>query len=527
MISTDDRFHQAAFGQIISPLVKLYMAFDKQIDMGSFFVLDKSELDGPDLVKAAAIDTPAQNWDFYKYSDFTDRLVSVGWERRLEFPYQVQCGMMDFTLSNTDGYFIPLSPKSSIGELNLPARPFRAYAGFCNGVDMIPQMVGLTQGLPDLNTNSHTVDYHGVDFLYDICNQPLTSVIDMRDVTADQVIAAILEDYGLAPGQYSLAKGRYNIPFVFFDIGESAGTALKQLVQSENGFLWLDEKGIVRFETSGSINSDTDIVAKFSDYHIMSITPARFDNIVNRVRITAEVREVQEWQEVYAKSESVETVSTSLWVVPANSSIEVKCNLSDPCYDVRAPQLGRASDVSWFTAIDQSLAEVSSGITATGVLSSNTFTITFTNNHAYPVEINEMKLWGEPAKVYDVLDYDAYDDESVEKYGEQLLEITDNQFFQTYQQADQYARSVISQRKDYDRTVEMQVKGDFALQLMDLIEIETEGGDYDGIYRVEGIEYSWDGSNLITNLTLTGGKEIKVGEFTLNISKLNGEDLIQ
>ena len=527
MISVGDKFHQAAFGQIINPIVKLYIAFDKQIKLGSFFTLNKSELNGSDLLKAASIDTPAQNWDFYDYIDYTDRLVSIGWERRLEFPYQIQCGVMDFTLENTDGYFIPLSPKSAIGDLNLPSRPFRAYAGYRNGIDMIPQMVGLTQGLPDLNTNSRTVDYHGIDFLYDICSQPLNTVVDMRDVTTDQVIAAILEAYGLAPTQYSLAKGRYKVPFVFFDIGESAGTALKQLVQSENGFLWLDEKGMVRFETSGTIDGDTDIVAKFTDYNIMSLTPGRLDNIVNRVRINAEVREVQEWQEIYTKSESIKTVSNSLWVVPANSTTVVSCNLSDPCYDVVAPKLGRAADVSWFTAIDEHLNEVTTGITATGVLSSNAYTIAFTNNHSYPIEINEMKLWGEPAKVYDVIDYEAYDDESVEKYGDQLLEITDNRFFQTYYQADQYAKSVISQRKDYDRNIEVQVKGDFSLQLMDLVEIETTVGDYNGIYRVSGISYSWDGKQLVTSLTLTGGKQIEAGKFTLNISNLNGEDLIQ
>ena len=72
-----------------------------------------------------------------------------------------------------------------------------------------------------------------------------------------------------------------------------------------------------------------------------------------------------------------------------------------------------------------------------------------------------MKLWGEPAKVYDVIDYDAYDDESLEKYGDQLLEISDNRFFQTYYQADAFARSIIAQRKEYGRVVEAQIKGDF------------------------------------------------------------------
>lgn len=528
MINVSDAFHTAAFGQVINPLVKLYVSFDKELLMGQFFTLDKSQLDGPDILKSSTTDMPAQNWDFYKYRDFTDRLVSVNWERRLEFPYQIQCGQADFTLDNTDGYFTPMNPHSSIGEVNLPSRPFRLYAGYNGGAQIIPQLVGLTQGLPDMNNSSCTVDYHGIDFLYDICSHSLRNIVDMREVTTDQVIAAILQDYGLAPAQYSLAKGRYTVPFVFFDIGEDAGTALKQLVQSENGYMWLDEKGIVRFETVASINGETEISAHLTDYDIMELKSGNFDDIINHVRIQAEIREVQEWQEVYVKGAGGEREGWSgIWAIYPNDSIEVSCSLSNPCYDVVVPKLGKSSDVSWFTAKDQSGNEVKDSVTATGKLTSNAYIITFHNNHAYPIKIDEVVLWGEPAKVYDVINYDAYDDESVEKYGDKVLEISDNRFFQTTYQADAYARSIIAQRKEYGRTVEAKIKGDFSFQLMDQIEIETTAGDYNGIYRILGISYSWNGRELVTNLTLNGGQEIAPGVFTLNVSRLNGEDLIQ
>lgn len=527
MINVSSAFHAAAFGQIINPLVKLYVSFGKELMMGEFFTLDKSMLGGPDLLKSSTTDVPAQNWDFYKYSDFTDRLVSVNWERHLEFPYQIQCGQADFTLDNTDGYFTPMNQHSSIGEVNLPARPFRVYAGFNGEANIIPQIVGLTQGMPDMNSGSCTVDYHGVDFLHDICNHALRNIVDMRDVTTDQVIAAILQDYGLAPSQYSLAKGRYTVPFVFFDIGEDAGTALKQLVQSENGYMWLDEKGTVRFETVSSLNGHVGIEAKLTDYDIVELRSGDADDIVNHVRIQAEIREVQEWQEVYVKTSSADSNSTSLWVVRPNATLEISCGLSDPCYDIVAPELGKAADVSWFTALDSSGKEVTSGVSAQGRLTSNAYIITFTNTHAYAVEIDELKLWGEPAKVYDIVNYDAYDDESVEKYGDNVLEISDNRFFQTTYQADAYGRSIIAQRKDYGRNIEAQIKGDFSFQLMDQVEIETTAGDYNGVYRVLGISYSWNGKELVTNLTLNGGQEIAPGVFTLNVSRLNDEDLIQ
>lgn len=528
MIGVSDNFHSAAFGQIIQPVLKLYVSFSKQLKEGGFFTLGQSQLDGPDLLKFAASDADTQSWDFYNFADYSDRLVSVSWERRLEFPYQIQCGMADFSLSNTDGFFTPLNAASAIGTDNLPARPAKIVAGFSFGdrTEMVPQMVGITDGMPTTQSASKTVDYHMIDFLYDICNQTLKTVVNMREARTDEVIAAILQSYGLAPSQYNLAPGRYKIPFVFFDVGASIGDALKKLVQAENGFMWLDEKGVVRFIPSGGIAGATEIVATLEDYHIMSLETGDLSDIVNHVKLTADLREVQEYQEVYAKSDSSESVSASLWVVPGKGEFTISCSLGDPCYDVVAPTQGKSSSVSWFTAVNSNGYEVAGGVTATGVLSSNSYTITFTNNNGFPVEISEMKLWGEPAKVYDVLDYDAYDDESVAKYGDQILEITDNQFFQTYTQANAFARTLIRQHAEYGRTIEASIKGDFAFQLLDLIQINTSNTAYNGIYRIMGISYEYSNNRLTTNLSLNG-TNIEPGKFTLNVSKLNGEDKIQ
>lgn len=528
MINVSEQFHKLAFGQIISVAMRLSISFGKNLRGGGFFTLNQSQLNGSDILKFAASNADTQGWDFYDYSDYSDRLVSCSWERSLEFPYQLQSAMADFTLDNHDGYFTPVSTKSPIGENNLPARPIKLSAGFTGGTiqEQVPQFVGITEGLPSINTAGATVSYHAIDFLYNICNQTLRATIDMRDARTDEVIAAILESYGLSPTQYKLARGQFTIPFVFFDIGDSIGDALKQLVQSENGYMWLDEEGVVRFENSSAFAGNTEPVAELSDYDIMSLESGSFSDIVNHVKISAELREVQEWQEVFTKSESTETISTSLWVVPANGTFTIGCSLGDPCYDIVAPTLGRASSVSWFTAFDEHLEPVEDGITASGVLSSSSYTITFTNTHDYPVEINEMKLWGEPAKVYDVLDYDAYDDESVEKYGDQVLEISTNQFFQTYNQASIFARTLIKQRGNYNRIVKAQIKGDFSFQLLDMIKIATTSGVYDGLYHILGVSYEMERGRLTTYLNLNGAS-IEDGVFTLNVSKLNGEDLIQ
>ena len=80
MINVSNSFHSAAFGQIINPIVRLYISFDKQLSEGGLFTLDESALDGPDLLKFAASNADTQSWDFYDYKDITDRLVSVSWD---------------------------------------------------------------------------------------------------------------------------------------------------------------------------------------------------------------------------------------------------------------------------------------------------------------------------------------------------------------------------------------------------------------------------------------------------------------
>lgn len=533
MIGVIDNFHSAAFGQIIQPILRLYVSFDKSLSEGSFFRLNQSQLNGPDILRFAASDADTQSWDFYNYVDYSDRLVSMSWERSIEFPYTVQCGMADFTLDNTDGFFTPMNPKSAIGANNLPARPIRISAGFksLDGAEAIPQMAGITEGMPSTYANAKTVGYHAVDMLQNICGQTLKSVVIARDSRTDEIIADILQSCGLAPSQYSLARGRFTIPFAFFDVGASVGDALKQIVQAEGGFMWLDELGVIRFETYAGRSGVAEVVATLSDYQIMSLESGDLSEIINHVKINAELREVQEYQEVYTKSSSLpsspgQVNPDSLWVVPARGTKTISCGLSDPCYDVVAPTIGRASSVSWFTAVNLNLVPVTSGVTATGVLSSKAFNITFTNDNGYNVIIDEMKLWGEPAKVYEVLDYEAYDEESMDSYGDQLLEIGDNQFFQTYQQANSFASTVLKNRSEYNRIIKAEIKGDFAFQLLDLIKIDTSSEQYNGIYQITSISYDYSNYRLTTKLTLNA-TPIYEGEFTLNVSQLNGEDLIQ
>ena len=519
MISVSDGFHKAARGQIIKTIIAPYISFAKDYDPDiTFFTLDQSILDGTDIL--ATTDTnPLQIWDLYNYIDYSDRLVGLTLSRSVEFPYTVQIAQCDITFDNHDGYFTPGSG-GTIDQYNLPSRPVRVYAGY-EGQGAVPQLVGLTSQMPDVNQGSRTADYHVDDFLVQICDSSLAEVVDMADVRTDEVLAAIVEQFGLTPSQYSFEAGSNTIPFVFFDVGQDAGEAIRKLVQAEGGRFWLDELGILRFQARGSFENTTAMT--FDDYSIIDIRPSDDSQMVNRVRIEADIREVQEYQVVYKKTSSGNSTSSNLWVVTKNFTNTISCSLEDPCYDVVNPTLGKSSSVSWFTAKDSNGDPVTSGVSATSTLTSNALIVTFSNTNNFDVEIDEMQLYGEPAKVINRLEYEAYDNDSVEEYGEHLLEITDNQFFQSDEQADLYARYMLYERANYNPVLEVDLKGDFSLMLGDIIELRNT--EFDGTYIVDGINWEAGAGRLST--TLKVHQYNAPSYFTLDESVLDGTDVLK
>lgn len=493
MISVGNNFHDHAQGQVIEPMANVLISFDKTQNSTDWFTLDSSQLNGHDILGADG-DTTIQLWDTYDYADFSDRLVEADIERSTEFPYNTQAAMADFVLDNYDKYFTPGSG-STISSNNLPGRPVRVYGGF-KDIASLPQFVGVTQKMPIINEDKATASYHAVDFLSEIANQTLNTIVDMRNARTDQVLAQIVEQFGVLPSQYKFEKGKNVIPFVFFDIGQNAGEAIQKLVQAENGKFWLDEMGKLRFAVRNMGPEVPNLT--LDDYSIISMTPTSYSDIVNHIVISCDLREVQEFQTVYSKTPKGESADMN-WVVGANASITRSCSLEDPCYSVVTPTLGRASSVSWFTALKSDGSSATSNITATGTLSTNAYTITITNSNNYAVEIDQLVLWGEPAKVYDHLDYDSYEDASLASYGDHRLTIADNPFFQSYDQAVAFADSVLEQRAFYNQVFNMEIKGDFSLQLGDTFDVT---GKYAGTYSIDAIQWHIEAGLLSTSLVV-------------------------
>lgn len=526
MITVPDEFNALASGPVRPLNYQLAVSFTKARNSNvSWFTLDQSQLDGPDLL-ASDDDVPIQPWDAYDYVGLQDRAVSLSLSRSVQFPYNVQAATAEFTLNNYDHYFSFEEPSSPIGSYILPKRPCRLYMGFGN-VGLAPVFVGLTQGMPSYDGEfDEKATFSAMDFLSEVGDMKLTNMVMMKDARTDEVIATILDQFGLPPGMYSLAQGLNTIPFVYFDTGKDAGNALRELVQAENGALWLDEQGVIRFEPRTGVAGKQPVMSFDAD-SIIKITPSRDDGIVNYVKVSAEIREVQSLQPIFTVDNSNGYESAAAdddYRVPAGGTTTVWLSLDDPTWSANLPILNGPATDSNFTAVDLAGTVVNSGVTVTGTLFADSYKLEIHNTNSAPVSVNYLQLYGEPAKMIggEPIEYTAYDEDSVGKFGNMTLEVTENRCFGSVQNAKNYALSVLDKYADYNHIIKMEVKGNPALQMQDLITVDYK--EYSGTYQILGIDESITDAQFSQTLTLI--KTSVRTPFILDVSQLDGPDVL-
>ncbi len=517
-----DKFHQILSSGVVGVASQVKVSWTKlRTETINWFCLDKSTLDGDDLL-ATPENNPTQVWDAYDYQDMSGRVVDFRVERSVEFPYNVQASIADVTLNNYDGYF-SFSPidngggKSPIAEYILPKRPLRLYAGV-QTAETVPLFVGLLQKLPHYDEKG-TASWTALDFLSEIAEADLRSSIKLRDVTTDQVIAIILQQYGMTSHQYKLERGQNLIPFVMFKKGDNTGNILRKLVQAENGALWLDEQGIVRFVTRSGV-LDKQPAMRLHAGNIIELNNSQTDGIINRVSIKSEVRKVQDNQVVFSMENS--SLDNEEWLVRPNSKKVAWLKLDDPVYTVKNIMLNGNAGQSRLVAQFRNKQVVSGGILLAGEVLQDSYKLTITNQNSAPISVTNIELWGEPAKVVDTIEYEAKNPDSITKYGDLPLVIDDNDYFGSYRNCDLLAVDVLKKYSEYSPKVELEIKPNPALQLHDVISIDYNNM---GDYLITAIELSVGAEDIMT-MKIKAKKHTVVTSFTLDKSLLDGEDVL-
>lgn len=461
------------------------------------------------------------------YMDVKNRTISISTSRSVEFPHTVQSATCDLELDNHDKKF-SYSNHSELGPYILPNRPMAIELGF-KEVGTVPHFYGNTIMPKYQGEFEEVATFTANDDLSKLGENHLPNMIMLRDVRTDEAIEAILVDLGVPSDKYELEEGANRIPFVYFDADKSVGNALKELVQAENGALWQDEKGIIRFAARNTNAFSQDPVMVFDKTNTIAVEPSHVDNIVNSVSITADIRKVESRQQIFTADNANGYQSEAAednYRVAANGSISIWLSLDDPTWTCSNPVLNGPANSSTFTAVDLSGNEVSSNVSATGTLFATSYKIDFINTNSFPVSINQITLWGEPAKLIggQAVEYFATDDDSVSKFGTYQLDITGNHCFGSVENMKRYALDILNKYADYNAVVKLRAKCDPALQLGDVVQLALP--NYTGRYTIRGIETQLTADGLSTTLTLNLLVSGEVGPFILDQSKLDGADLL-
>lgn len=461
MQTTSSQFSDFAAGQVRPLSWELRISFDKEFDNDvTFFELDTSLLNGIDLL-APSDGNVVQEWDKYDYANYTGRVMDLEWQREEDVPFSVSLAIADITLDNHDDYFTRGAGSAIDADL-LPRRPLRILSGF-NG-ENIPQFVGLSTKIPEIEYTARTAKIHAEDFLSFLFNKPLDQTVMYINQRTDEILSDLFQLFGLIPDQFNLQEGYNTVPFAYFEKGMKLGGAVQKLVQAELGSLYMDELGVIQFKNR--FKQTTTPVYYFDKSNIVDFKLSDQEKIINVVEVKSAVRQVQDTQVVY-------DLASPLTLQTGNN--EFFFDFEDPVTSIETIDAYLANTLSDGTGtnVTADVSVVSSDLFSTAVK------VTFDNDNAGVVYLTAMTIYGTPAKVIKNIYLRAQDDDSIEAFEEQPIEI-DNEFIQDDDAANSLALSIINYYKDYGNTIDLEVVGTPALQLGDTIQVDIDNisGEY-------------------------------------------------
>ncbi len=472
-----------------------------------------SQIGGADLIPGS--NAVVQDWDKYQYEDFSDRVISVELTREVEQVSSVTMCYGDLVLNNYDDLFTP-GANGRLDPYLLPFRPIRLYMGFYD--QTVPVFVGLTDGTPVIDENAKTATFHIIDFLYSISDAPLDTLALSTDVRTDEAVEAVLEAAGLLSSQLVLDRGFNILDYFAVEKGTKVIDVLKQLMEAEQGRLYMDEQGVIRFKNRQSYVSSP--VMTFDAYNnIIRASRTREDSIVNVVEVNSELRTLQATQKIF------ETSTATL--VNAGSTATVWVSFPDPVSSVDVPVYIDSAVTSSFavnTQQDGAGAANSTDVTLTSDDQYGTsYKMTFTNSGGSNLYITGIQIYGTPYVVTDILYVREEDAGSVAKYTEHILTL-ENNFFQSQSDATSKAKQLLDDYSMFAAVQELEVKGSPLLQLDDPIRIDIFGRVQQAkIVRIEMGMSDGEFSQTLRFKTFNPRSYFRVGD---NGSQIGGLDYI-
>ena len=401
-----------------------------------------------------------------------------------------------------------------LGDYILPNRPFRLYAGFSG--ENVPQFVGVNDKMPDID---ETARFHLIDFLATLMNRDINESVILENVFTDEVLDYFFQLVGLSSTQYVLDHGFNLIDFVYVESGTNLGTFLRKLMEAEQGRLYMDELGIIRFKNRQNY-SDTAVMS-FDESNVISYVPSNQDKIINTVEIKSNVRSVLANQKYWELA-----FDEMKHVVPPGGTVTIWAEFNDPVTSVDDPEYITSADTSLYTTnvnADGSGANLDAYIALDSISKFATSSkMVFLNSHpTSAIYITTIELFATPAKVTNEIFTRQSDAVSVGKYDEQMLRI-ENDYIPNETEAISKAIVMIEDYKELGDMLDLNVKGSTALQIGDPVDLDLDG--YVGIYVISKIVNRYANARFTQILTVRQ-KDVRT-YFRIEESDITGPDQI-
>lgn len=295
-----------------------------------------------------------------------------------------------------------------------------------------------------------------------------------QNVSLYSLAEQVLQDAGLLPGEYWIdpALQQIIIPWAWLQ-PTSHREALRIIAEAALAVVYADRDGVVRIETMGSVPAAPVLEITPDDYFPPLQAPSRQDQVANEIVVTTQPLRPEDQQEVYK--------STTPVTVPAGQTITVTVQYTKrPVIDAQASLDNPPPGVSIMAATYYAWgAEV-----------------TLHNTGAAPADVS-LVVTGRPLSVQGGEQVVARDQTSITENGVLRYEFPDNLLVQTLAQAQAIATALLASAKDPRRDVEVEWRGNPALELGDRVTVA--GQDVHVIRQ----EITWAGA---LSARLTGRK---------------------
>lgn len=443
----------------------LQIAWQRVINPSTnFFTIGTSLIGGADIIKSGG--SFVAFFDKYQFTDYASYVINWSVQRKLgQYPYGTILAQADVQLDNSSGLFTP-GYDVTIGSGILPNRPMKISTSIGN--ESISQFVGFN-GQPELSITQRTMTLHAFDAMDYIQNYSFTTsgtttsgVVTttsgfLVNVRADQAFQYYLQQLGFSNNQFVLDQGlQANIGYIPV-IDNKLGKVFNDIVEAEQGLLFVDETGIVRFWNRQHFLTTSGVSQFQLNYNNLVSLEYENTSIINDVIVTARPRSVQVKQKIWELAGAKE--------IPAGQSVAIFADFTDsfgvlPATSIDTPlyiSLAVTSSFSTNTSADSTGTSSVGQLTLTSVyLFGSSYKMVFKNTNANSIFVTTLSLYGTPARVTTQIQQRFLDQTSIDNYGRNPsnngmpLQI-DNDLIQDPSSAYSLAYSIVIEYKDARR----------------------------------------------------------------------------